>query len=165
MAKPLAVTLAFTEPLGVFYGAWSAAEVVVDMAVGKLLKLPPEETHLLTAAMDFSRKIILLKALVARQKPKHQGKIQSALNSILNDSKRNMFAHSYIASRLDAVSFVERTTHGKYLARRHEFTGPEFRKHVDDFVDAADNLQIALGFTKADFAVFSKAAFSANNSA
>lgn len=155
----------FLVAVGVFYNMWSANDIMVDYAIGKLLKLPADETHLLTAGMDFNRRASLLRVLLNRSALPQKAQIISALNTIQNESLRNVFAHSFLQSDKTTVTFIERTRHGKYDPKKHVFTVPDFKTHVRKFVDAAVAFQEEFGISNEDFETFANAAFSVKTSA
>jgi len=139
----------FLAAFGLFYRMWSANDITVDYAIGKLLKLPADETHLLTAGIDFNRRASLLRILLNRGTLPRKPQIISALNTIQNESLRNVFAHSFLQSDEITVTFIERTRHGKYDPKKHSSTISTFRAHVHKFVDAAVAFQeyMALGLS------------------
>lgn len=160
----LATQPEFTRILGTFYAVWSSAELCVSWAIGHFLRINYEETHVLTAGMEFGRKAILLRALVKRSDHKHKDSILGALNKIHNDSKRNAFAHSFISSTLTTVTFVERSGAGGYKATAHTFTLPEFAAHVNALIEHSAALSNALDFQSVESQKFGDAALSANRS-
>ena len=133
----------------------------MDLALGKFLKLPADETHLLTAGMDFNRKANLLRALVSRQQPPNQSAIQTALKTMQNESMRNVFAHSFLRSVGDGICFIERARHGNYVAREHNFTIEEFIDHVQKITTASVTFYEALNISTEEFQEFCLAALSA----
>lgn len=141
----LGVTPQFTSQVGRFYGIWSVAELTIDYAIGSFLGVPHEEAHLITAGADFNRKVRLLQALVKRKNPPRANDILNALNTIQNESLRNVFAHSYMTGDEQTVTFVERSRYGKYDPKLHNFTMPQFQEHVEKLYLAGDRLFSALG--------------------
>jgi hypothetical protein len=154
----------FLAAVGLFYSMWSANDITVDCAIGKLLKLPADETHLLTAGIDFNRRASLLRVLLNRSTLPRKPQIISALNTIQNESLRNVFAHSFLQSDETTVTFIERTRHGKYDPKKHPFTISAFRDHVHKFVDAAVAFQQELEITNEDMQAFANAAFNVKTS-
>ena len=55
MSKPFVHTKRFYGHFGRFYAVWSAAELNIDLTIGRILKIPPEQTHTLVAGMQFGR--------------------------------------------------------------------------------------------------------------
>ena len=160
----LATQPQFTQLLGTFYAVWSSAELCVSWAIGNFLRITLEETHVLTAGMEFGRKAMLLRALVKRSDHKHKDLILGALNKVQNDSKRNAFAHSFISSTLTTVTFVERYGGGEYKATAHTFTLPEFEAHVKALIQHSAALSTALDFQPVESQKFGDAALRANKS-
>jgi hypothetical protein len=130
----------------------------MDWAIGKFLELPHEQTHLITAGLEFGRKAILLRALVARSDWKNKGEIIKHIKTIQEDSKRNIFAHSFMRSDDKRVLFVERTNHGAFKVRTHEFEPKSFTAHVRQFIDLAKSLEQELGLTREEIQAFADAA-------
>lgn len=150
---------------GLFYQAWSACEVAIDMAIGQFLKIEPFQTHVLTSGMEFGRKARLLHELVKRSDHKQQGEIMRALNFLRNSALRNVFAHSYIFATKDTVTFLERPPGGQYKVRKHQFTLETYHDHVKGVVQVASEFEQALGFTTSALTEFAYAAVSAENKA
>jgi hypothetical protein len=148
----------FLARLGTFYGVWAAVDLTVDFAIGKFLNLPHEETHLITAAMEFGRKATLLRGLVARSKHKNKEQLMRSINAIQNESKRNVFSHSYLQTSKDKVFFLERSPHGKFTASLHPFTLPEFIDHVFKFTEAGKELHVGMEIAEGELDVFTEAA-------
>ena len=117
-----------------------------------------EETHLITAGMQFSRKAILLRALVTRSDRKDKGAIIKLLNYFQEESKRNVFAHSFARSDEDNVIFVTRDNHGKFVAKEHRFSATEFETHIQQFIEAAKSFEKEVGLTRNDIEAFCAAA-------
>lgn len=155
----------FLAAMGTFYNAWSTAEITIEFAIGKFLDLPHDETHLMTASMEFNRKANFARVLITRSGDPKQGDLIKALNTIQNESLRNVFAHSFLRSTPTEIIFVERTTHGKYSAREHTFTVQAFKNHVRKLTEAASDFYIALGDVGEEFKTFCLAATSVRTSA
>ena len=66
MSKPFVHTKRFYGHFGRFYAVWSAAELNIDLTIGRILKIPPEQTHTLVAGMQFGRKAALLRSLLPK---------------------------------------------------------------------------------------------------
>ena len=163
--KRLAVGRDFITLTGLFYQAWSACELAIDMAIGQFLKIEPFQTHVLTSGMEFGRKARLLHELVKRSDHKQQGDIMRALNFLRNNALRNVFAHSYTLTTEETVTFLERPPGGQYKVRKHQFTLETYRVHVKETVQAGSDFEEALGFTRSALTEFAYAAVSAENKA
>ena len=148
----------FHNSLGRFYQVWIAAEFSIDLAIGKFLKISDEQAQQLTATMEFGRKVVFLKALISKSGHKRKDTLNKALNAILNDSKRNIFAHSFLMSTPTSIHFVERSPHGGFTVKVHDFTPATFEQHVSDFVQHAKDFEIALGYSRDVFEAFGQAA-------
>ena len=135
----------FCGAVGTFYSNWAALELTIDLAIGKLLAVPHEVTHLLTAGLDFHRKARILRALIRRSNHPQKAKLLTALNKIQNESKRNVFAHSYLGGTDVEVTYLERSRNGELSATEHTFTAQEFVVHVARFVDAGRQFASLIG--------------------
>ncbi len=155
----------FLERLGTFYGTFSSVEMTIDWAIGKFLKTSPEDTHLITSSMEFGRKAALLGRLVARSDHKNKDIILRSLKSIQNESKRNTFAHSYLQTTTDTVSFLERTPAGSFNPTLHTFTLPRFQDHLFRFTEGGKDLSEGLEVTQSDLDAFCLAAMKMSKSA
>lgn len=144
--------------VGAFQQAWANAEVAIDLAIRDLLRLTTDEAHLLTAGLEFNRKASLLRSLIGKSDYKKKAQAVKALNTMQNESKRNVFAHSYIASNRTTVSYIERSRGGKYKATEHNFTLLQFAAHTSKFAGASMEFSEALGQTDAEINAFGKAA-------
>lgn len=159
--KPqLLTTEDFLYHLGSFWAAWASTELLTSFTIGKLLNLSPEQTHLITASMEFGRKATLLRSLLKRSSHPKKEALLEALGKIQNN-KRNILAHSYALSSSTTVTFIERKLARDYKAEEHTFTLPGFEAHVDAFVNAGTDFEEALGSPNAEVQAFAKAALSA----
>lgn len=163
MASRLALDRKFVALTGIFYQAWTSANLAVDMAIGRLLHTNDHQTHVLTSGMEFGRKARLLHELIKKSDHKRRRDAITAINFLRNESKRNVFAHSYILTTTDTVTFVEREAGGPYRARGHTFTLEEYENHVRKVVQAAADLEKAFAFTKDELTSFAYAAMSEEN--
>src|SRR3974390_3555954 len=91
--KPFAYTQRFYAHLGCFYAVWSATELNIDWAIGKILKLSHEQTHVLVARMQFGRKAALLRSLLPKSDYANASEIKGFLTRIRKESLRNVFSH------------------------------------------------------------------------
>jgi hypothetical protein len=133
---------------------------MLDCAIGKFLRLGPYETHLLTAGMEHGRKVMLLRGLISRSDHTKKTELVRALNVIQNKSLRNVFAHSYIASDDKKITFVERSRGGPYWAMEHDFSLKEFKDHVQEFLQASRDFEMALDLAPFELHAFQHAALS-----
>lgn len=163
--KRLASDTTFNTFVGRFYLIWSAVEGLTCILIGDLLKLQDEETHLLTARMEFSRKVGLIRELLKRHPHPKDSEIRVALGKLQNNSKRNVFAHGIAYSDATTVSFLERNWQQHYVSSTHTFTMAEFAKHCSEFASAADELSTALGYQQPRVWEFIKAADRAQSKA
>jgi hypothetical protein len=160
MSTMYSATQQFRFELGAFFQVWLAVEFTVDLAIGKFLGVPDEETHLMTAGLSFGRRATLLRSLVARSDHKDKGKITKLLQEIQDNSLRNIFSHAYLLADARSVTFLERIPHGKFTAKSYPFSGPAFTAHVERFIQAAKDFETTLGVSTADVDAFGAAALS-----
>lgn len=157
--------LRFQHALGAFYLVWSALELCLCYGIGKFLKIPDEDALILTSGMEFGRKITVLRNLIYRSGHPQKSTILGLLGKIQNESKRNIFAHSFLTANDTVITFIERTRGGDYKVIRHEFTVKEFVDHVTEFGDVATALEKAIGVTMEEYQRFADAALSADTKA
>lgn len=110
--------------------------------------------------MMFGRKGRLLADLIAKSDDPQRAAILGAFNKLRCMSKRDMFAHSYLRSTKDTVTFLDRSVSGKFNAKERTFTLDEFRAYVMDFEIAIGAFRTSLGATREQFEAFAKAALS-----
>ena len=101
---------------------------------------------------------MLLRALVNRSDRKNKGEIIECLSFFVEQSKRNVFAHSFARSSEENVTFVTRDNHGKFKVTEHSFTPSEFGAHVNAFIDVAKAFEKEVGLTRENIEAFSYAA-------
>jgi hypothetical protein len=154
----------FTNNLGTFYGMWLALEATIDYQIGRLLKQPYTETHILTAGMEFGRKANLLRILISRSDHPNKEHIKRLLTKLQQESKRNIFTHSILHSLADEVTFIHRKIDGAFSATGTRFTKGEFESHVKNMVNLANDFGRALDFDHDDFQSFCAEAHNAMKS-
>lgn len=164
-SKRLQDGLAFNAQFGFFYAAWAVAEALLDCALGQFLRLGDAETHLLTAGMPYGRKAALLRSLINRSNHANKAMLIHKLKVMQNESLRNVFAHSYLASDDKIITFVERSHSGDYWAKEHNFTLEEFNLHVKKFAEAMRDFGEALGVPPSQFRKFQHASLSVSRKA
>ncbi len=153
----------FNAQYGWFHHIWAINEAMIDCAIGKFLRLNFAETHILTAGMEHGRKVALLRNLVSRSDHQNKAKILRPLKIIQNESLRNVFAHSYIASDDKTIFFIDRSRGGPYRAKEHKFSMTEFEDHVEKFSNASVDLQTAIVFEPLEIEAFQAAALRVKN--
>jgi hypothetical protein len=156
----------FLRLLGMFHGAWTSVDQAVDYAIGHFLKIPHEQTHLLTSGMMmFGRKAQLLAGLIARSDHPQKADLLAALNHFRGEVKRDWLVHAYVQSTPTRVTFIHRNTSGEYKVKKLSFSLPEFHKHLVEMTQAGEKFQIAIGLTPEALADFVAAAERAENKA
>lgn len=153
--RPFANTGDFYTALGRFYAVWSAVELDIDCAIGKLKQLPPEEAHRLVAAMKFSKKLDVLRFLLDNSKYENVAQLKEFLDRIENETLRNVFAHSFMASDSSSVSFYHRRSRqGQYSCEPYRFEAENFFVHVQNFAQLAHDFERAFGFAQKEVGKF-----------
>jgi hypothetical protein len=140
--------------LGVFHAMWGTIEILTDLSIGKFLKLPHAEAHMVLWGMMFGAKAKLLGALIKRSDHPKKQALMTALNAIRGDAKRDVVAHAYQFDGDGVVAFMERSRSTEFKARLHVFTHDEFRMHVDKLIGDGNTYQEALGIEPAEFDAF-----------
>ena len=141
--KTAALTDNYHKIMGLFNGTWATLDLATDYAIYKFLNVTPGQAHLITSGMMFGRKARLLADLIGHSDHPQKAQVLGAFNKVRGDNKRDIFAHSYIRSGDNLVTFVDRSSSGEFKATEHTFTMLELAKHVHDFtfaVDASGNL-------------------------
>jgi hypothetical protein len=148
--------------LGAFNATWASLELISSYGIYKFLKITAEETHILTSGMEFGRKLTLLRNLVYRSNDHKKKDIIRLVSKIQNESKRNVFAHSFIISGPDTVTFVERSRGGDYAVTRHTYSLKSWADHCCAVARYASQLEQSLGVDKSELHSFAQAAFKAD---
>jgi hypothetical protein len=160
--KPLARRPEFTQLLGLFQIYWSSLDLTIDYAICQFLKITHHQAHLITGGMMSGPKFRLLVDLIKRSDHPQRDSLRGALNKIRAIQKRDVFAHSYIESYQDSVTFLSRTVGGEYEATDHKFTEATFGAHVKEVAEVGMQFYTALGVTRDELQAFAKAALSLN---
>ena len=157
--KPFANTPQFYAALGWFHAVWSGTELNIDYAIGRLKKMPPEQTHALVAGLRFSDKIKMLKQLLSKSDYGNVSELEQYLTRIESNSLRNTFSHSFLVSNSNTVAFVHRRSNrGQYLCEGYRFAADNFFAHVQEFVQLSHDFERALGFSAKEIGDFAAAA-------
>jgi hypothetical protein len=157
--RPFANTDEFYIALGLFFAAWSRSELAIDCAIWKARGTETEEeAHERSARMTFSDKCTQLRTLIDGGKFGHADKVKILLEQIEHHSGRNVFAHSFLASDQDSVSFIYRPRpHGKsrkYEPTLYKATPEQFIKHVQNFVQLSFDFEQAAGLSDREVRAF-----------
>ncbi|MCW0236663.1 MAG: hypothetical protein OJJ21_23905 [Ferrovibrio sp.] len=151
----------FHHYLGIFHGLWLATDIIIDYAIGRFLKSPHEDTHILTAGLEFGRKIRILIDLAKRSTDPKKEILVEALRT-MQGSKREIITHSYLKSDKDKIIFLNRSRGGPYKATETKFSREEFIDHVKTLVLAAQKFETHLDLNEDDFQKFAASALSLN---
>lgn len=130
--------------MGLYQGNWAALELTTDYAIYQFLDVTAEQAHLITSGMMFGRKGRLLADLIGTSKHPKKAVLLGAFNKIRGVSKRDLFAHSYLRSDKNTVTFLERLSGGSFKAKEVTFTLDEFKVHALEFATACQNFYEAL---------------------
>jgi hypothetical protein len=150
----------YTQLMGRFQSMWGSTEILTDYAICKFLKVTPGQAHLITAGVLFGRRARLLTDLVRRSDDPKKAQILEAFNKLRGESKRDMFAHAYVKSDQNTITFLDRSAGGEFSAKEHTLTLDEFRAHVKEFEAAGAAFHAALGVTTKELQAFAEAALS-----
>jgi hypothetical protein len=156
--KPFANTERFYLHFGRFYATWTAVELTIDCAIGKILKLTPKHTHAFVGPLEFGRKAAILRSLLPSTDYQNVEEIKRLLTLITKRSLRNAFSHSFIVSDTETVGFVHRRSQEEYRADSYRFTADNFVGHSMAFVQAAHEFEKALGLTTKEIGAFASEA-------
>jgi hypothetical protein len=142
---PFADTEKFYLALGCFFAAWSRTELAIDYAMWKARGTETaEEAHERSARTKFSDKCKQFRTLVDSGKFPH-GEL---LTRIEQDSMRNTFVHSFLASDEHSVAFIHRKVErGKYSVTGYKISHIGFIKHVQSFVRLSFEFERAVGLS------------------
>jgi hypothetical protein len=158
--KSLVFTREYAQLTGLFQGSWASLELITDYAIWKFFGVTAEQAHLITSGMMFGRKARLLVDLIRRSDHKDKDKILAPFNELRGMSLRDVFAHSYVKSDRDTVTYLERLPGGDFRAKEHVFTLSKFSLHVLKFISLSDAFYNALGVSRAEIEEFGNAALS-----
>jgi hypothetical protein len=152
VASPLARSAA----LGLFYAAWSRAELAIDCCTTwkALGTETAEQAHERSARTRFSDKCKLLRTLLDNGKLPNSEKLKDLLQQI-EQCGRNAFAHSFLASDEHSVTFIHRKIEeGQYQATRYVIPRDQFIDHVQEFVQLSFDFEQAVGIPPREVAEF-----------
>ena len=155
---PFGKTSEFYAALGLFYAVWSQIELAIDYATWKALGTEtPEEAHTRSAAAKFSNKCKEFRALLEGNKIPNGKNVKELLTQI-EDSMRNVFAHSFMATDEHSVTFVHRKIgrgkQGKYEVTAYQFSRQDFLNHVQNFSQLPSKFNDAVGLSEKEFRTF-----------
>ncbi|HQT52216.1 MAG: hypothetical protein Q8K11_01155 [Phenylobacterium sp.] len=144
--------------LGLFHSLWATVDVTVDFLIGKLLKLPDADAHMITWGMMFGPKAKLLATLIKLSDHPNKQALMTALN-IIRAGKRDVITHGYQLENEGGVAFLERSRSSQdFQTKLHEFTRDGFRDHVNGLVGASNSFFEASGAKAEDIQAFVDAA-------
>jgi hypothetical protein len=135
------------EMVGRFLYHFSRIELGLDEAIAKLFKLEPGAAEIITANVDFSRKVNLLATMVELQAPDMvkdwNDQAQKLFNAIrgLNDPHRQTLAHSrFEPEGSDAVRFIRVVAKGKLSHKEPVWTRSDFLRRYEEMQRISDDL-------------------------
>ena len=108
----------------------------------------------MTAGLDFNRKARLLRGIIKSSGHKNSAELLGFLNQIQNESKRNVFAHSYWFATPTDITFLERTRYGELKASQHTYTLTKFREHVLKVEAASSGFERVLDVKRSEMTAF-----------
>jgi hypothetical protein len=121
----MALNPTYLRAMGLFQSAWAGIEVCTDLAIGRMLGVTYEQTHLITSGLMFGRRARLFVDLAKRSSLPKKASVLQHFNVIRGDSLRDVFAHGYISSDKNSITFMERPGGGEFRAKLHEFSKRE----------------------------------------
>ena len=147
--RPFANTPAFYTALGWFYAVWSRTELAIDCAIWKASGTETaERAHERVAHTKFSDKCKHLRTLLDGGKIPNCEKAQDLLTWIEDQSMRNVFAHSFLATDEHSVTFIHRKVEGgKYQPTTYTIACDDFIDHVQNFVQLSLDFEQAVGLS------------------
>ena len=152
----------FCTALGYFYAAWSRTELAMDCAMWKALGTETaEQAHERAARTKFSDKCKQFRDLLDGGKIPHGEKVKELLRQIEQDSMRNIFAHSFLASDEHSVTFIHRRVERpskKYQPTAYKIVGDDFIAFVQNFVHLSWDFEQAAGLSDEEVADFASRA-------
>lgn len=155
----------FLATLGTFHTAWASLDLYLAYGIGKFLKISHEDVHVLTAGWEFGRKSAVFRNLLYRKGHPHKAVMMKALEKIQNESARNAITHGVHFRGRSGIIFIDRSRGGDYRIKEFKFTHDSFADHVNSLMEAAIELEGALGLTATILHRFSLAAIKADKKA
>jgi hypothetical protein len=154
--RPFANTPAFYTALGLFYAAWSRTELAIDCAMWKAAGTETaERAHERSARTKFSDKCKHFRTLLDCGKIPNDEKVKDLLTRIEQESMRNVFAHSFLATDEHSVTFIHRKVErGKYQPTWYKIACDDFIDHVQSFVQLSFDFEQAVGLSHKEVADF-----------
>jgi hypothetical protein len=163
-APKLGLSDEFNMLFGTFFGAWASAELTIDYAIYKLMKISRPQAHHMLAGIEIGRKMRLLEALLRRSTIDNKSELLGHLHKMQNESLRNVFAHSFMHSDEHSVTFVNRKFGQRYEAYAYTFGLIRFRMHVQEFLSTGRQFYDGLHIDLDDLQKFAEAALRASRS-
>jgi hypothetical protein len=130
--------------VGQYQYHFSKIEAALNEGIAKALQLNDGAAAILGAAIDFSRKVRILKAIVKQQFKDEDGTIDKLLNRIfgINDPERQNVIHATFEPAADGVRFNRLMINRKGLERaNYEWSREEFKGRFANMQNAATKLQ------------------------
>jgi hypothetical protein len=147
----------FHRLLGLFHSIWLSVDPLIDFQIGRLLNSDLVDTHILTAGMEFGRKLRILIDLLKRSDLKNKAALIESLR-VLQRARRENITHAYIATSPTTLVFNYRSRGGEFTASRLSFSIKGFEDHVQKMIRAAQAFQNGLAVPVSEFDEFIAAA-------
>jgi hypothetical protein len=147
----------FHRLLGLFHSIFASVDPMIDFMIGKLLNADDIDAHIITAGMEFGRKLRILIDLSKRSDLPKKGIIIESLRT-LQESRRDAITHGYIATNPTTVVFNHRSRGGEFTAKRLSFSIRAFQDPVERMIKAAQSFQAATEIPESEFDAFIAAA-------
>jgi hypothetical protein len=139
--------------LGYFVQAWSLIESTMEVAIGKQLALPPLESSMITAGLQFRGKASLLLCLLERNSKKNRATID-AIKESMNITDRNDILHSVAGGSSTHIWFNRRKTDLKYSSKIVPYDAEKLLTLALRCSDISSKIMKNLGISKADYLLF-----------
>jgi hypothetical protein len=135
---------------GPFLAAWNTFDIMIEVALMRLLRLTPKEACIVFASVGFGAKHNILGALLVQTE---EGKRKYAIaQEAINLAERNGFAHGFISVSEDDERFtlVRREVKGSLQVKPKVFTPLAMQRHSHTFLAKFEEAQKAFEITDYD---------------
>lgn len=145
-----AITMA---ALGQFVQAWSLIESTMEVAIGKQLALPPLESSMITAGLQFRGKATLLLSLLERDRKKNRAIIEAVKDS-MNITDRNDIFHSVPGRNQTNLWFNRRKTDATFSSKIVPYDADKLLRLSIRCAELCERITTNLGISQADYDSF-----------
>lgn len=139
--------------LGHFIVCFSLLDTTIEVAIGRLLKLDPVKSTIVTAGLQFKAKLMLLSSLLNLD-PKTHAKLITEIKDLSGKTDRNDIVHSVVATYGRNIEFLRRRVDLKFKARDIKHTPETLIELAADITQTGANIMKELNFTRHDLGLF-----------